>query len=338
MKYTLQELAEHTGGQVVGDPQTVIERVATLTRADSGAISFLTSAAYRQYLANTSASAVILREGDASHCPVSALIVDNPHAAYARVASLLYPPVIPPVGIHPSAVVEESATVPESVSIGANCYVGADVRLEEGVSLGPGCIIEAAVHIGANSRLAANVTVLHECQIGQQAVIHSGVVIGGDGFGQANDQGVWLKIPQIGRVIIGDDVEIGANTAIDRGAIEDTVIGDNVKLDNLIQVAHNVHLGAHTVVAAATAIAGSARIGKHCTIAGMVGIAGHIEIVDNVTITAMSIVSHSIREPGVYSSGTTLEPNKLWRKNAVRFKQLDEMAKRIKTLESRQGK
>lgn len=338
MKYTLQELADHTGGQVAGDSQTVIERVATLTRASSGAISFLTSASYRQYLANTSASAVILRQADAEHCPVNALIVDNPHAAYARVATLLYPPVTPVLGIHPSAVVEASATVPQSVSIGANCYVGPDVRLGEGVSIGPGCVIDSGVHIGANSRLAANVTVLHECQIGQQAVIHSGVVIGGDGFGQANDQGIWLKIPQIGRVIIGDDVEIGANTAIDRGAIEDTVIGDNVKLDNLIQVAHNVHLGAHTVVAAATAIAGSARIGKHCTIAGMVGIAGHIEIADNVTITAMSLVTHSIREPGIYSSGTTLEPNKLWRKNAVRFKQLDDMAKRIKTLESRQGK
>lgn len=338
VKYTLQELADHTGGQVVGDPQTVIERVATLTHADVGAISFLTSATYRQYLANTSASAVILRQADVSHCPVNALIVDNPHAAYARVASLLYPPVTPLQGIHPSAVVEDSATVPQSASIGANCYIGSDVQLGEGVSIGAGCVIETGVHIGSNSRLAANVTVLHECQIGQQAVIHSGVVIGGDGFGQANDQGVWLKIPQIGHVIIGDDVEIGANTTIDRGTIEDTVIGDNVKLDNLIQVAHNVHIDAHTVVAAGTGIAGSTRIGKHCTIAGMVGIAGHIEIADNVTITAMSIVSHSIRERGIYSSGTTLEPNKLWRKNAVRFKQLDEMARRIKTLESRQGK
>ncbi|MGM0679512.1 MAG: UDP-3-O-(3-hydroxymyristoyl)glucosamine N-acyltransferase [Pseudomonadota bacterium] len=273
-----------------------------------------------------------------SYCPVNALVVDNPHAAYARIASLLYPPVTPPPGIHPSAVVEDSATVPQSVSIGVNCYVGPEVRLGEGVSIGAGCIIEAGVHIGSNSRLAANVTVLHECQIGQKAVIHPGVVIGGDGFGQASDQGVWLKIPQIGRVIIGDDVEIGANTTIDRGAIEDTIIGDNVKLDNLIQVAHNVRLGAHTVVASGTGIAGSARIGKHCTIAGMVGIAGHIEIADNVTVTAMSIVSHSIREPGIYSSGTTLEPNRLWRKNAVRFKQLDEMARRIKSLESRQGK
>jgi len=338
VKYTLQQLAGHIGGQVVGDPEAVIERVATLINAGPGAISFLTSPAYRQHLQNTTATAVILHQSEIEHCPVNALVVDNPYPAYARVAMLLHPYQAPEPGIHPSAVVDKSAVVPESVSIGAHCYVGPAVELGEYVSLGPGCVIESGVYIGEQSRLAANVTILHECRIGKQAVIHSGVVIGGDGFGQANDNGVWLKIPQIGRVIIGDDVEIGANTTIDRGAIEDTVIGDNVKLDNLIQVAHNVQIGAHTVVAACAAIAGSTKIGKYCTIAGMVGIAGHIEIADNVTITGMSLVPHSIREPGVYSSGTTLETNQQWRKNAVRFKQLDEIAKRIKALESRQGK
>lgn len=337
MNYTLKQLAEHVGGQVVGDPDIVIEHVDTLIHAGTGAISFLTNASYRKYLQKTNASAVILRQADVEFCPVNALIVNNPHTAYARIATLLHPAFTIGSGIHPSAVVDESASVSKSAAVGANCYIGPGVHLGEKVSIGPGSVIEAGTRIGDGSRLSANVTVMHDCLIGQQAVIHPGVVIGGDGFGQANEDGQWLKVPQIGRVIIGDDVEIGANTAIDRGAIEDTIIGDNVKLDNLIQVAHNVHIGAHTVVAASTAIAGSAHIGKHCTIAGMVGIAGHIEIADNVTITAMSMVSHSIREPGMYSAGSPLDTNQQWRKNAVRFKQLDDMAKRIRALESRQG-
>lgn len=338
MKFSLQQLANQTGGQVVGDADIVIERVATLHNASSGAISFLSNSSYRQFLKSTSASAVILRDEDVEYCPVNALVVDNPHVAYARVASLLYPDSIPTPGVHPSAVVDDSAIVPDSVYIGPQCYVGPSVRLGANAYLGPGCVLESGVEVGANSRLRCNVTIRHECRIGKQAIIHPGVVIGADGFGQANDQGVWVRIPQVGRVIIGDDVEIGANTTIDRGAIDDTVIGDNVKLDNLIQVAHNVSIGAHTVVAACTAIAGSARIGKHCTIAGGVGIAGHIEIADNSTITAMSMVTHSIRTPGVYSSGVPLDTNRQWQKNAVRFKQLDEIAKRIKTLESRRGK
>lgn len=335
MKLTLQQLASHTGGQVVGDGNTVIDRVATLETAGPGAISFITNSAYRRYLSDTRASAVILKQSDLELCPVNALVVDNPHAGYAKVASLLYPASSLTPGIHPSAVVDESTSLPGDVSIGPNCYIGAGVRLGEQVSVGPGCVIEDNVEIGAGSRLVANVTVCHACIIGNQALIHPGVVIGGDGFGQANDNGVWLKIPQIGRVVIGDDVEIGANTTIDRGAIEDTMIGDNVKLDNLIQIAHNVHIGSHTVMAACVAVAGSTHIGRNCAIGGAAGIVGHIEITDNVQITGMSLVSHSIREAGVYSSGTPLEPNRLWHKNAVRFKQLNEMAKRIKELESR---
>lgn len=199
-------------------------------------------------------------------------------------------------------------------------------------------MLESGVEIGEKCYLHANVTVQRDCVIGKQAVIHPGVIIGSDGFGQANDNGIWIKIPQIGKVVIGDDVEIGANTTIDRGAIDDTIIGDNVKLDNLIQVAHNVRIGAYTVIASSTAIAGSVQIGCHCMIAGAVAIAGHIEIADNVTITGMSLVTHTIREPGVYSSGVPLDLNRQWHKNAVRFKQLDEMAKRIKKLESRLGK
>lgn len=335
MKLTLQQLASHTGGQVVGDGDTVIERVATLEAAGPGAISFLTNSAYRRKLSDTRASAVILRQSDVDHCPVNALVVKNPHASYAKVASLLYPASASTPGVHPSAVIDESNSFPENVSIGPNCYIGAGVKLGEQVSVGPGCVIEDNVEIGPGSRLRANVTICHDCKVGNQALIHPGVVIGSDGFGQANDNGVWLKIPQIGRVVIGDDVEIGANTTIDRGAIEDTMIGDNVKLDNLIQIAHNVHVGSHTVIAACAAIAGSTRIGRNCAIGGAVGIVGHLDITDNVQITGMSLVSHSIREAGVYSSGTPLDTNRQWHKNAVRFKQLNDMAKRIKELESR---
>ncbi len=338
MKLTLQQLARHTGGRVVGDDSIIIERVATLENAEPGDISFLTNSTYRRFLAGTRASAVILRSVDLEHCPVNALVVENPHAGYAKVASLLYPAATSKIGIHPAAVIDQSAGLADDVSIGPNCYIGPGVKLGKGVALGPGCVIEADVEIGDQSRLLANVTICHGSIIGKQALIHPGVVVGSDGFGQAYDNGVWLKIPQVGRVVIGDDVEIGANTTIDRGAIEDTVVGDNVKLDNQIQIAHNVHIGSHTVISGCTAVAGSTHIGRNCAIGGAVGIVGHLEITDNVQITAMSLVSHSIREPGVYSSGTPLEPNRQWHKNAVRFKQLNEMAKRIKELESRLGK
>ena len=338
MGYTLQQLADHVAGRVVGDDTVVIGRVATLSDASPGSISFLTSSAYRKHLASTRASAVIIRENALDSCTTNALVVENPHVAYARIVHLLYPEIRTIAGIHPSAVVEESATIAGSAYIGPNTYIGHSVVISENVSIGPGCVLENGVKIDSNTSLQANVTIRHDCQLGKYCLVHPGVVIGSDGFGQANDNGVWVKIPQVGRVIIGDDVEIGANTTIDRGAIQDTVISDNVKLDNLIQIAHNVHIGAHTAIAAGAAIAGSARIGKHCTIAGMVGIAGHLEIADNVTITAMSLVGHSLHEPGVYSGTLPLDTNQQWRKNAVRFKQLDEMAKRLKKLESPQGK
>ncbi|TDY00123.1 UDP-3-O-(3-hydroxymyristoyl)glucosamine N-acyltransferase [Thiohalophilus thiocyanatoxydans] len=338
MKLTLQQLARHAGGRVVGDDDIVIDSVATLNNARPGSITFLTSPSYRQYLGDTRASAVILSESDLEHCPVSALVVDDPYVSYARLANLLYPAERPALGVHPAAVIDKSVHIPDSVSIGPHCYIGPSVKLGENVSLGPGCVLESGVEIGEKCYLHANVTVQRDCVIGKQAVIHPGVIIGSDGFGQANDNGIWIKIPQIGKVVIGDDVEIGANTTIDRGAIDDTIIGDNVKLDNLIQVAHNVRIGAYTVIASSTAIAGSVQIGCHCMIAGAVAIAGHIEIADNVTITGMSLVTHTIREPGVYSSGVPLDLNRQWHKNAVRFKQLDEMAKRIKKLESRLGK
>lgn len=333
MRYTLGELAQKLGVRFHGDAECEIDGVTTLTDARSGAITFLTNPRYRKYLSNTRAAAVILKPEELEYCPVNALLSDNPYLTYAHVSALFaasYPQQLP---VAPSAVVHASASLGEGVLLGDNAVIGAGVILGDGVSIGPGCVIGNNSQIGAQSTLKANVTVYHDCRIGERCVIHSGAVVGSDGFGFANDKGNWVKIHQLGRVVIGDDVEIGANTTIDRGAIEDTVIGNNVIIDNLVQVAHNVRIGDHSAVAGCVGIAGSAEIGKHCAFGGGAGILGHLEIADGVTVTAMSLVTNSIKEPGVYSAGTPLEPKSRWQKNYVRFKQLDEMARRIKALE-----
>jgi UDP-3-O-[3-hydroxymyristoyl] glucosamine N-acyltransferase len=264
---------------------------------------------------------------------LNALVVENPYLVYAKISSLLYPPEKHQPGIHTSAVIDKTATLHESVSVGANCVVGAGSAIAAGTRVGPGSIIGDNVTIGESCHFVASVTICSDSVIGNRTILHPGVVIGSDGFGLASDGGKWVKIQQIGRAVLGDDVEIGSNTCIDCGAIGDTIIEEGVKLDNLIQVGHNVHIGAHTAIASGAAIAGSARIGKHCTIGGKTGIVGHIEIADNVHVTAMSLVSHSIKEVGNYSSGTPLQTNANWRRSSVRFKQLDDMARRIKVLE-----
>lgn len=333
MTYTLADLARHVNGRVIGDETCVIDSVATLTGAKNGAISFLTNPAYKDQLRTTKASAVIVREQDASHCKVNAIIVDDPHPAYAKIATLLYPqPEIVP-GIHRTACIADGAHIPGTASIGEHVVIGENVVLGDFVQVKSGSVIEHDVVIGDNSRILSNVTICYGTRVGQNALIHPGVVIGSDGFGQADDNGNWIKIPQVGNVVIGDDVEIGANTTIDRGAIENTVIGENVKLDNQIQVAHNVQIGAHTVISGCTGLAGSTRIGKHCAIGGAVTIVGHAEIADNVFITANSLVTNSIKNPGVYSSGIPIDTNKNWQKNSIRFKQLDRLAKKIRQLE-----
>jgi len=335
--FTLAELASRLGARVVGDADCVVSKVARLGDAGEGDITFLANPRLRRQLPEVKASAVILSERDLDHLHTNGLVVTNPHAAYARVAGWLYPaPAIEP-GVHPSAVVHQHSQVHPQARIGPQCVVEDGAVIGAGCDIGPGSVIGAGAEIGADTRLCANVTVSHHCDIGERVILHPGVVIGADGFGLANDQGCWLKVPQVGRVVIGDDVEIGANTTVDRGALEDTVIGEGVKLDNLIQIGHNVRIGAHTAVAACTAIAGSARIGSHCAIGGAVGIVGHIEIADNVTITGMSHVAKSITEPGVFSSGTPLEPNAKWHRNYVRMKQLDDMARRLAELETRLG-
>ena len=333
MKYTLDELAKHVSGDVKGDSSCTIESVATLQHADVTQISFLTNSSYRKQLASSQAGAVIMSAADAENSPVNAIISQNPYAAYAKIAALLSPAEEYAAGIDSSAHVAPSATIDKTASVAAGVVIESGVSLGKSVRVGPGCVLQKNVKIGANSVLTANITVAHDCIIGERNLIHPGVVIGADGFGQAMENGNWIKVPQLGGVLIGDDVEIGANTTIDRGAIEDTVIEDNVKLDNQIQVAHNVKIGAHTAIAGCTAIAGSTKIGKHCRIAGMVGIVGHLEIADNVTITAKSLVTGSIKKAGMYSAGTPLESSQQWRKNTVRFKQLDNMAKRLNKLE-----
>jgi UDP-3-O-[3-hydroxymyristoyl] glucosamine N-acyltransferase len=276
---------------------------------------------------------VIIPPDCREQCKTNAIIVDNPHAAYAKIANLLYPQNKQPAGIHASAVVESSADIAEDVWIGANCYIGNHATIESGAQIHPGVVIEDGVRIGKNSTLLPNVTLMHDCSIGERVLLHPGVVIGADGFGQANDGGHWVKVPQIGKVIIGDDVEVGANTTIDRGSVGDTVIGDGVKLDNLIQVAHNVVIGEHTVVASSTAIAGSTKIGRHCMIAGAVGIVGHIEIADNVTILGMSMVSKSIPEAGVYGGSIPATENRKWAKQLANMRHLGDILKRLKNLE-----
>ena len=333
MKYTLGELAQHVSGTVKGDATYEIEGVGTLHNADSSQISFLTNPQYRKQLAFSKAGAVIMSASDAENCSLNVIISNNPYAAYAKIAALLSPVEKFTAGIHPSAHIATDTNISTSASIAAGVVIESGVSLADSVRIGPGCVLQKNVKIGANSVLTANVTVVHDCEIGERNIIHPGVVIGADGFGQALENGNWIKVPQLGRVVIGDDVEIGANTTIDRGAIEDTVIEDNVKLDNQIQIAHNVKIGAHTAIAGCTAIAGSTNIGKHCRIAGMVGIVGHLEIADNVTVTAKSLVSGSIKKAGVYSAGTPLEPSQQWRKNTIRFKHLDDMAKRLNALE-----
>lgn len=335
MVWTLSALAERVNGQLVGVADFPISKVGTLQNAGADAISFLANSKYRKYLQTTRAGAVIVSETDSDAVIGNAIVVADPYVAYANIASLLFPQeVVAELGIHPSAVIDSSANINATAGIGPQTYIAAGVTIAAGVQIGPGCIIEKDVQIGENSILVARVTLNRGVKIGQRAMIHPGVVIGADGFGIALTQGRWIKVPQVGSVQIGDDVDIGANTTIDRGAIEDTFIANGVKLDNQIQIGHNVSIGEHTVIAGCVGIAGSTHIGKYCAIGGGTGIAGHIEICDQVQLTGMSMVTKSITEPGTYSSGIPVEPTREWHKNVIRYRQMDKLQNRIKQLES----
>lgn len=331
--YTLAELARRSGAELRGDGNRVISGVESLNRAGPGQISFFNNAKYRRYLADTAASAVILRPEDARDCPCDALVTDNPYLAWARVTACFAPEVPGQPGIHSSAVVDADAEIHDSASIAAGCVIGGRARIAADVQLGPNCVIGRDVTVGRGTRLVASVTVLDGVSIGEDCLIHPGAVIGSDGFGLANDRGRWEKVAQLGSVTIGSNVEIGANTTIDRGAIHDTVIADGVKLDNQIQVAHNVEIGENTAIAACTGISGSTRIGAGCTLAGGVGVVGHIELADGVHVSGASVVSRSLKEPGVYTGGVLAMPHKTWQKNIARIRQLDDMARRLRKLE-----
>lgn len=331
--FTLEELAERTGAQVRGDAQKLVSGLGTLQHAGPQQLAFLANANYRKQLADTAAGAVLLREEDAEGFQGDCLIVADPYMAYAGLSHLFDRKPLAAAGIHPTAVVDPSAQVAESASIGPGVVIEAGAEVGENVVLGAYCVIGARSRIGKDGWLAPRVTLYHDVQIGERVVIQSGAVIGGEGFGFAQQAGQWHKIAQIGGVVMGDDVEIGANTTIDRGALDNTLIGNGVKLDNQIMIAHNVEIGDHTAMAACVGISGSTKIGRHCMLAGGVGLVGHIELCDNVFVTGMTMVTHSITEPGAYSSGTAMQPAGDWKKNAVRFRQLDDMAKRLRGLE-----
>lgn len=333
MAYTLGEIAKFLGGQVNGDDSITINGLATLAQAGPGQLSFLANMAYKDQLHQTKASAVIVHPKQAADCVGPALVLDNPYLGYAKASQLFNTLPKASGDIHPSAVVSPSATVADGASIAANAVIEDHAVIGSGAVIGAGSVVGVNARVGKNTRLHHNVSVYHDVAIGDDCIIHSGAVIGSDGFGFANEKGQWVKICQIGGVTVGDGVEIGANTTIDRGAMSDTIIGDGVKLDNQIQIAHNVEIGAHSAMAAGCMIAGSTKIGSCCTLAGGVGVAGHLQLADGTHVTAMTLVTKSITEPGSYSSGTAMSSTSEWRKSAARFRQLDDMAKRIKLIE-----
>lgn len=326
---TLAELSEICEARLEGDADCEIVAVNTLGKAVKGELSFLSNRHYVHQLAGTKASAVILAEEDFSSCPTNSLVSSNPYLAYAKVANYLYPADTHAANIDSNAVIAVSCTIDNSSCISANVVIGNNAKIAAGVYIGPGCVIEENVEIGKNSSLLANVTVRKGVVLGENVTLHPGVVIGADGFGMAQENGKWLNIPQIGSVRIGNNVDVGANSTIDRGAIDDTVIADGVRIDNQVQIGHNVIIGEDTAIAGCVAIAGSTVIGKRCMIAGATGISGHIEIVDDVIVTAMSGVANSIKEAGIYSSGMPVTDNKTWRRNVVRFKKLDQILKKL---------
>jgi UDP-3-O-[3-hydroxymyristoyl] glucosamine N-acyltransferase len=336
--HTLGALAERFGLELRGDRNLTISGVGTLAAATPQQLSFLSNPQYRAQLATSNAGVVVLRADDAEHCRSACLIAADSYVAYAKIAALFERTAAAAPGVHPSAVVMPGARVAASACIGPLCSVDAGAVIEDGAVIGPHCMIGPGCSVGAQSRLVARVTLVCDVVLGKRVLVHPGAVLGADGFGLAFDRaafdhGGWIKVPQLGGVRIGDDCEIGANTTIDRGALEDTVLEEDVRLDNQIQIAHNVHIGAHTAMAGCAAVAGSARIGRYCLIGGGAGILGHLSVADRVTITARALVTHSIHAAGEYSSGVPLQESRQWRRNAARFKHLDELARRVQAIE-----
>lgn len=337
MAATLQALADQFGCELKGDGSYVVERVAALGSADPDAVSFLANPKFVPLLPDTRAGAVILKSEHAAACPTNCLIAVNPYATYARIAGLLHPPRPIQAGRHRSAVVEADTEIDPTAAVGPLAVVESGTTLAARAEVGAGSAIGPGVRIGADTRIGRNVSIGRNVRIGDRCIIHAGAVIGADGFGFALENGESIKIPQVGSVWIGDDVEIGANTTIDRGAIDDTVIGNGVKLDNLVQVAHNVHIGEHSLMAAMSGIAGSSIVGKRCLIGGGAVLIDHLTLCDDVRVLFRSVVTKSIRTPGTWSGSFPASEASRWRRNVARFRQLDQLAERVRTLDERHG-
>ena len=331
--YRLEDIVQRFGGRVLGNAEVLIGQIATLDSAEADQIAFLANSKYRAQLDSTRAGAVILGAADADATTLPRIVCENPYAYFAKLSAFLNPLPQAVAGIHPTAVVGDGACIAPTAQIDAHVVIGAGAQIGAHSVIMAGCNIGAASVIGENSILYPRVVVYHNCVLGNNLIVHSGVVIGADGFGFAMDEGHWLKIPQIGRVVIGNDVEIGANTTIDRGALDDTVIEDDVKLDNQIQIAHNVRIGAHTAIAGCVGIAGSATIGRYCRIGGSAGILGHLQIADYVEVSSFTLVGKSIKERGSYCGIFPFSTTQTWRKNAAQLRHLDELADRVRQLE-----
>ncbi len=330
----LSELAEQFNLQFRGDGETLIDGVGTLSDATGSQLSFLSNPAYREQLTTTKAAAVLVSANDAEHCPVNVLIADDPYVSYAKISTRFDPRRTLPPGIHPSASIDPEAVLGNNIHVGANAVIGPGCRIADEVEIGPGCVLTADCILDTACCLEANVTLCDGVVIGKRSIIHPGSVIGADGFGLAFDQDHWVKIPQLGNVIIGDDCEIGANTTIDRGAIGDTVLEDDVRLDNQIQIGHNVHIGAHTAMAGRVGISGSTQIGKYCMFAGSSGSVGHISIADRTTVNFCSVVTKTITQPGtVWSAALPAQPLRDWNRSVAHLRKLEKLARRVLKLE-----
>jgi UDP-3-O-[3-hydroxymyristoyl] glucosamine N-acyltransferase len=333
MPISLGELATQFGCELIGDPDIVIDNVASFASATPGSLTFLANSSYKDQLRATAAAAVIVRAADAGDSPVAALLHDDPYACYARMAAIICPPPVYPPGIHASAVVAASAEVADSAHLAANVVIGERSRIGSNAYIGPGCVIGPDCVVGEGCRLIANVTLARNVRMGARSILHPGAVIGADGFGNAMTPEGWVKVPQYGGVTIGDDVEIGANTTVDCGALDDTVIENGVRIDNLCMIGHNVHIGEHTAMAATVAIAGSTKIGRRCMLAGHAGTVGHIEICDDVIVAAKAMITKSITTPGTYAGAFPAVTARNWAQQLARFRRLESLIARVAKLE-----
>ncbi len=333
MPVSLGQLATRFGCELVGDPDVVVDDVASLPNAGQGSLSFLSNAAYLEQLASTKAAAVILRDEHVKVSSTASLVAKDPYATYARVAAVIKPARHFPAGVHKAATIDESASVHETAHVAANAFVDEGSSIGARVYVGPGTYVGPGCAVAEDCRLLANVTLARAVELGARCIVHPGAVLGADGFGNAMTPEGWVKVPQLGGVRIGADVEIGCNTTVDCGALDDTVIEDGVRMDNLCMIAHNVHVGAHTAMAAMTGIAGSTKIGARCMFAGQSGAVGHIEICDDVVISGQGMLSKNITEPGVYASSFPSEPVRDWNRKVARFRRLDSLFDRVKKLE-----